>query len=131
MGEGTSILELIQEIEKKIKIKKLTLERRKERLEIFIDEADNYYTILSLIISIRSWEECLKLILKYYDTRENVDQINKSAEIEAIFELNTRKYNTVLISERDKGFIVEYIKLLEWKLESLHNLNNHLDNEQQ
>lgn len=125
MERVVELLELINKVEKIIEVKKLNLVRRKKRYEVFIDEADNYYWIMSLLISIKSWEECLKLLKKYDFTRERVTEFNRSKSFEALFEAN-KKYNSSLITERDRFEILEYMKTLEWKIDSINHENKAL-----
>jgi hypothetical protein len=109
--------ELIIKMEKIIEVLNLNLTRRKKKYETFIDEADNYYVIMSLIISIKSWEDCLKLIKKYFETRVMIENLWKSKEFETLFELNKR-YNSSCITEKDRFEILEYMRVLEWRIES-------------
>jgi hypothetical protein len=115
--------ELINKLEKIIEVLKLDLTRRKKKYEVFIDEADNYYVIMSLLISIKSWEDCLKLIKKYFETRDMIENLWRSKEFETLFELNKR-YNSSYISEKDRYEILEYMRVLEWRIESFKREKN-------
>lgn len=111
------MLEIIEDIEAKIKVLQSQIENRKscERFN-FSHESDNQYKLLVLMIELEKWEASLKLLI-HYQNKRGFPVKRKSKDFEKMIQLQIRDMPGSIRRETC-SLMIEYMKQLEWKIEN-------------
>ena len=114
--------ELIEEIELNIEKLKLSIQHRKSIDYFrFSNESDHLFVLLKLVMQLEDFEMLLKLILKYKCSRcTPIERMSKVFEKTINVQLNGRIPG--LIRKEICDSMVEYMKQLEWNIDSLNGI---------
>ncbi|WP_219837156.1 hypothetical protein [Paenibacillus sp. R14(2021)] len=113
--------EMLDEVEAIISIKTQNVKRYKKGLDLsYVSQYGRYFTVCMELKSLETWETCLRLIHKYKLVRSDVQYDSKSKYFQSVMTMERREYPGV-ITEKTRNEIIEYMKLLEWKLEQFTN----------
>ncbi|OPA80584.1 hypothetical protein BVG16_07640 [Paenibacillus selenitireducens] len=113
--------ELIGEIEKIVKSIDSNIERSKRMIDTpIMNDNSQYYRLMSLSISLEKWESVLNMIMKYRNSR-CIPIEKKSEHFSKIIEVQIKGVPG-FITRPTIYSMIEYIKQLEWKIDSLNGI---------